>query len=141
MRPLLVIALLISACGNEAQPPLIASDIEITAPLPGQAMSAGYLSLTNNSTAAIRITKVTSPEFAAVEIHQSLLENGVAKMRHIPVLTIPAGTTVKLERGGVHLMLLNRTGSQRASLSFYDGATLLLDVSVPMLRADSRGDR
>lgn len=137
MRSLLPIALLIGACGNEAQPPLIASEIEITAPLPGQAMSAGYLSLTNNNNAAVRITRVTSSEFEAVEIHQSLLENGVAKMRRVPVLTIPADTTVKLERGGMHLMLLRRTGSQSASLSFYDGATLLLEVSAPLSRGDN----
>ena len=129
----LLACLLLAACGGEAGPPLVATDIVITQPMPGRHMSAGYMSFTNNTDAAISITHVVSPNFEAVELHESLLEDGVAKMRRIEKLTIPANSSVSLERGGKHLMLMRPTGAlETVSLGFYSGDTLLLDVNVPI---------
>ncbi len=92
-------------------------------------MSAGYFALTNNTDGVITISSVVSPEFESVEIHESLLENGVAKMRRIPELSIPANSTLTLERGGKHLMLMRPTGSaNQITLNFLSGDTLLLGV-------------
>ena len=126
----LVVCLLLSACGGGVKPPLVATDIVITQAMPGRHMSAGYLSFTNNTSDAISITQVVSPEFEVVEIHESLLEDGVAKMRRIEALTIPANSSVSLQRGGKHLMLMRPTGAlATVSLSFYSGDTLLLNVN------------
>jgi len=127
--------LFLAACGGEAKPPLVATDIVITQPMPGRQMSAGYISLANNTNAAISITRVVSPDFEAVELHESLLEDGIAKMRRIEKLTIPANSSVTLERGGKHLMLMRPTGAlETVSLGFYSGDTLLLEVNVPISR-------
>ncbi len=95
-------------------------------------MSAGYLTLRNNTDHEIRVTRVTSPQFAAVEIHESLLENGVAKMRRVDTLRIPASSTITLQRGGKHLMLMHPTGDtgdpDTVYLNFHDDDTLLLGV-------------
>lgn len=92
-------------------------------------MSAGYLELRNNSDGDFGITRVTSPEFEAVEIHTSLIEDGISKMRRIDVLDIAAGSTTSLQRGGMHLMLMRPTGSTDVvSLNFYSNDTLLLTV-------------
>ena len=134
----LLACLFLAACGGEARPPLVATDIVITQPMPGRHMSAGYLSFTNNTNAAIRITHVVSPDFEAVEMHESLLEDGVAKMRPIEELTIPANSSVSLERGGKHLMLMRPTDAlETVSLGFYSGDTLLLEVNVPISRGSN----
>ena len=83
---LVVLTLLISACG-EPQPPLVASDVDIARPMPGMKMSAGYLVLTNNTDEPIRITSVSSPQFAAVEIHETKIEDGIARMRELEALS------------------------------------------------------
>jgi len=134
----LIICLLLAACGGEARAPLVASDIVITEPMPGNHMSAGYLSFTNNTSDAINITHVVSPEFDAVEMHESLVEDGIAKMRRIEELVIPAKSSVSLQRGGKHLMLMRPTGApDSVSLSFYNGDTLLLNVNAPVSRSSN----
>jgi hypothetical protein len=130
MRPyLLLAALLIGACGAEPQPPLVATELVVTRPMPGAGMSAAYLSLTNNTEATIRITRVTSAQFGSVQLHESILDNGIARMRAIPALEIPAGETLTLQRGGKHLMLMRPTGpADVVSLQFFDDENLVLSV-------------
>jgi len=73
---------------------------------------------------------VTSPQFGAVELHESTVEDGVARMRAIPELVVPAHGTATLERGGKHLMLMAPGGdSDDVSLNFYDGDQLLLSIA------------
>jgi len=96
-------------------------------------MSAGYFALTNNTDDVITVSSVVSPEFESVEIHESLLENGVAKMRRIPELSIPARSTVTFEPGGKHLMLKRPVGNAaQVSLNFLSGDTLLLGIQAPI---------
>ena len=100
---------LLAACGSP-QPPLVATDVEVTPPMPGRQMSAGYLVLTNNTDEPIVIDAVTSPHFGSVELHETTIENGISRMRQIEELVIPANGSVTLERGGKHLMLMRSTG-------------------------------
>ena len=102
---ILMCVLLFAACG-EPQPPLVASDVSITRPMPGMKMGAGYFVLTNNSDEPVRITAVESPQFGAVEIHETTIEDGVARMRELDALVVPPRGNVILERGGKHLMLM-----------------------------------
>ena len=130
MRPyLLLTAILISACSAEPQSPLVATELVVTRPMPGNGMSAAYLSLTNNTEQKISITRVTSAQYGSVQLHESTLENGIARMRAMPELQIPAGTTVTLQRGGKHLMLMRPTGpADVVSLQFFDDDNLVLSV-------------
>ena len=130
MRLILLVAIVtLSACETEPAPPLVATDVAITAPMPGMRMSAAYLSLTNNTDAVIRISRVTSPQYGSVQLHESIVQDGVARMRAIPVLEIPAGETVALERGAKHLMLMRPTEPlDTVSLDFFDGDNLILSV-------------
>ncbi len=128
-RLLLLLLALMAACTSEPQPPLVASDVVVTQPMPGMKMSAAYLSLANNSDEAIRISRVASAQYESVQLHETRIEDGVARMRAIPVLEIAAGESVTLERGGKHLMLMRPTGSSdTVSLQFLDGDDLLLTV-------------
>jgi len=130
-----LLGLLPIACSGDAKAPLVATDVVITYPVPGMHMSAGYLSLNNNTNDTINISHVTSPEFAAVEIHESQLVDGVAKMRKISRLSIAAKSTVSLESGGKHLMLIRPNAAiDQVSLNFYSGDTLLLNVTTQLTR-------
>ena len=115
-----------------AQPlaPLVANDVVVTRPMPGMKMSAAYLTLTNNTDTALRVTQVSSPQFGSVELHESTVEDGVARMRELPELVIPPRGAVALERGGKHLMLMSPGGdSDDVSLNFYDGDQLILSIA------------
>ena len=128
LLPLLA-AFLLGACA-EPQPPLAVADVVITGSMPGMKMSAGYLTFTNNSGEPITITHVSSPQFASVEMHETVVEDDVARMRELPELVIPARGSVAFERGGKHLMLMRPTGdSSEVTLNIYSGDTLLLIVN------------
>lgn len=99
-------------------------------PMQGARMSAGYLALTNTTDQEIAISKVTSPEFASVEMHESLLEDGISRMRPLASVTIPPDSTIVFERGAKHLMLMGPTGSaSNITLQFYADETLVLSVN------------
>ena len=110
--------------------PLIAEDVVIARPIPGVRMGAGYLSLTNTTGQGIRITKVTSPHFESVEIHESVLEDGISRMLRLDEIEIPPGRTVRFEPGGKHLMIQYSVDTPTVvTLNFHAGDALLLSVS------------
>lgn len=121
--------LLLAACQAPSGPPVEIVDVEVTAPRPGMGMSAGYLRIRNNTKDAVAVTRVDSPQYGSVELHESTVVDGVARMRPIESLDIPAGGTVTLERGGKHLMLMRPIDSVEAvTLNFYSGDTLLISI-------------
>lgn len=125
----LVLLLALFGCAEESGPPLVASDIEITRPMAGMDMSAGYLTLKNNTGTAIVVTQVQSPQFARVEIHETTIEDGISKMRALDSLTVPANGSARLERGGKHLMLMQaRDLKDSVTLQLMSGDALLLSV-------------
>jgi periplasmic copper chaperone A len=76
---------------------------------PGATVLAGYARLSNPGTTELRIVEARSSSFASVEFHETLDEDGVAKMRAVEALVIPAGGSLTLEPGGLHLMLIKPT--------------------------------
>lgn len=122
-------AILIAACSAEPQPPLVARDIEVTSPMPGVSTSAGYMVLTNNSEADILINSVSSPQFGAVELHETAVENGVARMRPVSELLIRAGESVHLQRGGLHLMMMRpQRDIETITLNLHSGDILIMSI-------------
>jgi len=128
----LLVALL-AACGAP-EPPLVVSELEITRPMPGMRMSAGFLVIANNTNEETRITHVTSPQFEAVEIHETTVTDGISRMRELDTLVVPGRTSVVLERGGKHLMLMRPQDLQDSvTLQFFSGdlPVLSVDYSFP----------
>jgi len=124
----ILLAAALAGCGTP-QPPLAISGLEVTKPIPGRPMSAGYLVITNNTDQAVLITAVESPQFANVEIHETTMRDGIARMRELESLEVPANGNVVLARGGKHLMLM-RPGDlgDSVTLRFLSEDTLLLSV-------------
>ncbi|NIV18300.1 MAG: copper chaperone PCu(A)C [Woeseiaceae bacterium] len=115
-----------------AEAPLVASGIEIARPTPESKMAAGYLALRNNSQDSITITDVTSPNYASVEMHETIIEDGVSRMRPVDAITIPPGRVFYFKPGGKHLMLTRPVGqSASVTLEFLAGDEVALAVSVP----------
>lgn len=75
------------------------------ATVPGQKTGSVYVDLTSASSAAL--VAVGSPVAARAELHSMSMENGVMRMRALPKVDLPAGQTVKLAPGGLHVMLVD----------------------------------
>ncbi|MGQ0531809.1 MAG: copper chaperone PCu(A)C [Caulobacteraceae bacterium] len=80
------------------------------APTPsGVEVSAGYLTVDNNTSVDDRLLRVTSPRAQRVEIHEMIMNGAVMRMRPMETLTIPAHERVILAPGGAHLMFYGVT--------------------------------
>jgi copper(I)-binding protein len=73
----------------------------------GMSMGVAYLSITNNGAEPEVLTAASSPAAASVQFHQTTISGGMARMRPLTEVTIAPGTTVKLEPGAIHLMLVD----------------------------------
>jgi periplasmic copper chaperone A len=72
---------------------------------PGTDIAAAYLTLRNVSATTVTVTGVESPIAGHAMIHETKVEGGQSKMRPHEQLVIAPGATVKLEPGGLHVML------------------------------------
>ena len=75
------------------------------ATVPGQKVAGAYMDITSPMEG--RLVGASSIAAARAEIHSMKIENGVMKMRPLKILDLPAGKIVKLEPGGVHVMLFD----------------------------------
>lgn len=73
---------------------------------PGVAMTAGYARFDNTGGQAVEIVGMQSDAFERIEIHRTVVEDGISRMRPVTGLTLPDGQSVHLEPGGLHLMLM-----------------------------------
>jgi copper(I)-binding protein len=73
---------------------------------PGINNSAAYLTILNNSDAAITLIDVASDAARLVEMHEHIISNGAMKMQRMEPLTIEANSSVKFQPGGYHIMLI-----------------------------------
>lgn len=79
----------------------------IREPAPGMAMTAGYARLNNTSSQPITVNRVSSAGFESTELHRTILEGGMSRMRPGLPLTLMPGASQRLEPGGYHLMLFD----------------------------------
>ncbi len=74
------------------------------------AMSGGgFFSVTNNGTETDRLIGVEA-DFPRVEVHDTEMTDGVARMFHVEGIDIPAGETITLAPGGMHVMFMGLNG-------------------------------
>jgi periplasmic copper chaperone A len=103
-------------------PPSKAADqIELRQPwaraTPGKAQIAAVY-LTIRAPAGDRLVSVSSPVAARAELHESAMAGMVMKMRPLAGLAIPAGQTVALAPGAIHIMLVGLKAPLRERQSF-----------------------
>ncbi len=108
--PALLLAVLLAS-------PALAADIKvenawIREPAPGQAVLGGFMDLTSNQDASL--VQAESPAVAKIELHEMKMQGDVMQMREVKAIELPKGKTVKLEPGGLHLMLFQPKKPLRA---------------------------
>jgi periplasmic copper chaperone A len=103
---------------------------------PGSAVGAVYLSIKNSGAAADRLLSASSPLAAKIEFHQSTQTGAVLSMRAVSFIECPAGATVKVSPGGLHIMLLGLKDSLvlgssfPVTLQFRDAGSVPVKVTV-----------
>jgi len=92
--------------------------------------------LENSTDQEVVLVGANSPEFGKVEIHNSIIENDVAKMVPQTQLVIAPKQSVIFSPGGLHFMLINPKQPLKAgdkinlTLNFKDGTTQAVQAEV-----------
>lgn len=66
---------------------------------------AAFLAIANKGALTDRLLSAASPAAEKVELHTHVMDGNVMRMRAVDAIEIAAGGTVKLEPGGLHVML------------------------------------
>ena len=74
---------------------------------------AGYAVLTNTGSKNLSVVGASAPGFAKVEMHETLMDHGIAKMRAIEKLEIAAKAKVEFMPSGKHFMLIGPKSALR----------------------------
>jgi periplasmic copper chaperone A len=109
-------------------------------PPPNLSVTAAYMTLSNSGNDDLTVVHAESPHAATVELHEHLQDPaGVMRMRQVRSLSLPAGGSLAMEPGGLHLMLiglhqpLTEGGSVPVTLHLADGRRL--EVAAEVRRA------
>jgi copper(I)-binding protein len=96
----------------------------------------GYMVLANHGRSADALVRVESPLAERVEMHSSVMTNGVMSMKAESRVTVPAGGRATFGPGAYHLMLIGlkktlKPGDRApATLTFASGAKLKVAFAV-----------
>ncbi|MGV8936850.1 MAG: copper chaperone PCu(A)C [Allorhizobium sp.] len=97
----------------------------VKAMLPGQPVGGGFVTIHNGGSADDRLISAASPSAGRVEMHEMVMQNDVMKMRQLNEgIPVPAGATVELKPGALHLMFMDvkdpfvEGGSVKVTLTF-----------------------
>jgi copper(I)-binding protein len=132
---LIAAALLSTACARTpAAPDIAVHDAWARATAAGQSNAAIYATIANRG-GADRLVGVSSSAGMAM-LHASEASGGMARMRPVADLAIPAGGEVALAPGGTHVMVSGLAAPLRAgatvplTLTFATSAPRTVDVAV-----------
>lgn len=140
---LLLIVLLV-ACGGdegmggtEAGAQLTVENVmgNLAMPMPNGAV---YMTITNGTDSDDALIDAAVPGCGTIELHEMVMEDDVMKMRQMEGnrIPVPAGETVMLQRGGLHVMCIDKTGefavgdSVPITLTFENAGTIEVSAEV-----------
>ncbi|WP_296810005.1 copper chaperone PCu(A)C [Thiocapsa sp.] len=108
---------------------------------PGQPNSAVFMSLENQTGTNQALVGAESAVSEIVELHTHVEEDGMMRMRRIEKIEVPAGETVTLKPGGLHVMLiglkqpLEPDDAVDLTLIFEDGSRMPVQAPVRRIEA------
>jgi len=102
---------------------------------PSVPMRAGYMTIHNPGETAVTILSIRSDAFASIDIHRSVMQDGMMRMDPVTALSIAPGESLQLAPGGYHLMMqplqATRPGQEiEIVLQFDDGSEQRLTMTV-----------
>lgn len=102
MSPRLLLLLAVTACAAKG-PPIEVRDAYGYEPVLGNA-GVVYFTIHNRGSAADTLVDVEVSGARVAMVHDQVTEGAMVEMRHVGRLPIPAGGTVVLAPGGLHVM-------------------------------------
>lgn len=124
-----------------------AGDLTITDPFsratPAAApVAGGFVTISNNGSEPDRLIGGEAPFAEMIELHETSMEGDVMKMQKVEDgIVIPAGETVTLKPGGLHIMFmkleepLKEGETRKATLVFEKAGSVEIDFAVLALGA------
>lgn len=67
---------------------------------------AAFMTIVNTGTEDDRVVAASAPVSVVTELHTHIKEGEVMRMRQVPDIAVPAGETVMLQPGGLHVMFM-----------------------------------
>jgi copper(I)-binding protein len=110
---------------------------------PGQPTGGGFLKLINQGTNADKLLSANADVSSRVELHTMRMEGDVMRMRQVEAIELPAGGTVELKPGGMHLMFIELKAPLKAGdkfpvvLRFEKAGEVTVTVNVEAPKADA----
>jgi copper(I)-binding protein len=107
----------------------------------GAKVGAGYLTITNKGTESDRLIGGSAVPASRFELHTTVTENGVGRMRRIDGLEIKPGETVAFRPGGMHVMFvglkqpLSQGQTVKGTLVFERAGTIAIEFAVQAVGA------
>ena len=80
---------------------------------PSVPVRAGYMTIHNPSQIEVSIVAIRCDAFASVEIHRSVMQDGLMRMDPVHNLLIAPGASLQLAPGGLHLMMMQPVQATR----------------------------
>mgnify|MGYP002481641690 FL=1 len=126
------------AAKGAARPACVAMDggwIRLS-PVPQPRMLAGFGRIANHCGDAVAVVGASSPAFAEVTVHETVVVDGVSRMRELERLALPAHGEAVLQPGGLHLMLMQPVRALAEGervpllLELADGAQVQVELEV-----------
>lgn len=112
-------------------------------PSPGNAtMGAAYLTVIGGGLPD-RLIGISSPAAAKTEVHETINDNGVLKMRAVPSMVLEPGKPVAFQPGGYHVMLMGLKSPLKLgdsfplTLTFEHAAPITVMTTVEAPRSDA----
>lgn len=109
VRSLLLTAGLSLVASTALAEPLLVEEAQVRAVPPGSQTSAAFMTLRNPGEQDVTLVDADSPAAEVMELHNHEDVEGVMQMRKISEIVVPAGESVALAPGGLHMMLIGLT--------------------------------
>ena len=117
-RQFLLAATLVGiSLGASAAPELKVEGAWARPTVSGQSGGGGYLKIVGGSSAD-RLLSARAGVAKMVELHTMEMDGNVMRMRPVADVAVPAGQTVELKPGGMHIMFMGLTQTLKTGASF-----------------------
>ena len=144
MKAILLCAIALGAVST-AQAQVRVIDPWVRSTVGGQTVAGAFMKL--ESPVAEILVGASSPAAARVELHRTIMEGTVAKMRPVERIDLAPGKPVELKPGGYHIMLVDivkplakgDTVPLRLRFRYADGKTETLAVKATVREPGSTG--
>lgn len=109
------------------------------------ANGASFMKLVNSGATDDRLIKAETGVSKKTELHTHIMDGDVMKMRPVPAIDLPAGETVMLKPGGLHVMMLGlhdplkKGESFPVTLTFEKAGSVTVDVAIQAVGAKDAG--